>query len=89
MSQTNLINRIAINLIVHHPDSGQKWANAGQHELPVLPRIGEHVAVKVDEQQLLYRVVDVFHAVPFAGLTEVFAIYDGTVSEVQNRMLQA
>ena len=79
---------ININLIVKHQDSGQ-WKNAEQHELPAVPRIGEFVALGMhaDKTSSMYRVVGVFHFAPFHGVTEVFAVYDGTLLEVQDRLL--
>lgn len=79
---------ININLIVRHQDSEQ-WKNAGQNELPAVPRIGEFVALglRADKSPSMYRVVSVLHTAPFQGVTEVFAVYDGTLNEVQDRLL--
>jgi hypothetical protein len=66
-----------------------EWKNCGEYALPVLPRIGEHVVLKMltDEPIEMYRVVGVFHATPHQGLTEVFAVYDGELGDVQNKLL--
>ena len=77
---------VNINFIAKRQNAS-RWRSAGEYNLPVLPRVGEHFVLTENEEMSLYKIVGVFHTVPFAGLTEVFAVYDGTLSEVQNRML--
>jgi hypothetical protein len=78
-----------INLIVKHRN-GTKWQNAGEHSLPVLPRVAEHVALTDSRGDIaLYKVASVIHTVPFKGLTEVFAVYDGTLHEVQDKLFSS
>jgi hypothetical protein len=79
---------ININLIVKHK-TGTKWENAGEHALPVLPRIAEHIALSRSGDIAMYKVVSIIHAVPFEGLTEVFAVYVGTLHEVQDKLLSS
>ena len=79
---------ININLIVKHKN-GSAWENAGQHALPALPRVSEHLALSRDSDIAMYKVVTIIHTVPFQGLTEVFAVYDGTLHEVQDRLLSS
>ncbi len=81
---------INLKLIVRH-QHGTKWESAGEHALPALPQIGEAIAlVRHDDNEIpMYRVVTVVHSVPFQGLTEVFAVYDGSLSEVQDRLFSS
>ncbi len=55
--------------------------------LPAVPRIGEHLAIIEDDRQSFYKVAGIFHAVPFKGLTEVLAVYDGNEAKVQQSLL--
>jgi hypothetical protein len=82
MQTTNL------RLILKHKD-GMKWEPGGEQSLPVLPRIGEYVALPRAGADTMYQVVGVIHAVPFKGFTEVFAVYAGTLWEIQDKMLSA
>jgi hypothetical protein len=77
---------ININLIVKHKDAAG-WENANVDcELPTLPRIGEHVSLTRDGQPNWYKVVAVIHYAPFKGMTEVFAVYDALVYDMQRRL---
>jgi hypothetical protein len=69
--------------------NAKEWKNIGEHELPVLPRIGEHVVVseRANQPHSAYRVVGIRHYAPHKGLIEVLAVYDGTALDVQNRLL--
>jgi hypothetical protein len=78
---------ININLILKRKDS-DKWRKAGEIKLPVVPRVGEHIALFEDNESSLFKVVSILHTVPFKGLTEVFAVYDGEVFEHVQRHLQ-
>lgn len=65
-----------IMLIVRPKDSNE-WKNIGEYELPVLPRVGEHVVVDSHTPRVTaYRVVGVLHATPHKGLIDVLAIYE-------------
>lgn len=77
-----------IMLIVRRRNSSE-WKNVGEYELPVLPRIGEHVvrSVRANQPVTAYRVVGVLHPLPNKGLIDVFAVYDGTQTDVQNRLV--
>jgi hypothetical protein len=79
---------IKVNLIVRHKD-GIRWESAGEPTLPVLPRVEEYVALNRRGDIAMYKVVSVIHAVPAEGLTEVFAVYVGTLHEVQDRLLSS
>ena len=69
--------------------NAKEWKNIGEYELPVLPRIGEHIVVSERSNQPLsaYRVVGIFHPAPNRGLIDALAVYDGTALDVQNRLL--
>lgn len=84
MQDTNL------KLIVKHQHSA-KWQSGGEFPLPAVPRAGEFIAlVNDDDNEVpLYRVVGVVHTAPSQGLPEVFAVYAGTLSEVQNQLLSS
>jgi hypothetical protein len=75
-------------LITRRPNA-KEWTNIGEHELPVLPRIGEHVVVneRANQPFAAYRVVGILHPAPNKGLIDVLAVYDGRPSDVQNRLL--
>ncbi|HSE16294.1 MAG TPA: hypothetical protein VLB46_04530 [Pyrinomonadaceae bacterium] len=78
-----------IALIVRRENSNE-WKNIGEYELPVLPRIGEHVVVdNYTPKVAAYRVVGVLHPAPNKGLIDVLAIYDGPPTEVQKRLISA
>jgi hypothetical protein len=77
---------VNINLIVKHKN-GTKWENAVEHALPALPRVAEYVALNHGGDVAMYKVVSIIHTVPFQGLREVFAVYEGTLLEVQDRLL--
>lgn len=81
---------IKLRLILKH-QHGAEWQSGGEHALPAVPRAGEFVALaRHDDSEVpLYRVVGVVHTAPHQGLTEVFAVYAGTLSEVQNRLLSS
>ena len=66
-----------------------EWKNIGEYELPVLPGIGEHVVVSERANQPLsaYRVVGILHPAPNKGLIDVLAVYDGSHTDVQNRLV--
>jgi hypothetical protein len=76
-------------MLIARRQNSNEWKNSGEYALPVLPRIGEHVVLKMltDQPLEMYRVVGVFHAAPHEGLTEVFAVYDGELGDVQNKLL--
>ncbi len=78
---------VNINLILKRKDS-DKWRKATEAQLPVVPRVGEHIALFEGESSSLFKVVSILHTVPFKGLTEVFAVYDGEVFEHEQRHLQ-
>lgn len=69
--------------------NAKEWKNIGEHELPLLPRIGEHVVVSERSNQPLsaYRVVGILHPAPNKGLIDVLAVYDGSPGDVHNRLL--
>jgi len=77
-----------IMLIVRRKNS-EEWKNIGEYELPVLPRIGEHVVVSERANRALsaYRVVGILHPAPNKGLIDVLAIYDGSHTDLQNRLV--
>lgn len=84
------MQNINLKLIVKHQHSAG-WQSGGEHSLPAVPRTGEFVAlIHNDDNEIpMYRVVGIFHTVPHQGLTEVFAVYAGTLSEVQNQLLSS
>lgn len=69
--------------------NADEWKNIGEHELPILPRIGEHVVVseRVNQPLSAYRVVGILHPAPNKALIGVLAVYDGSPGDVQNRLL--
>ena len=77
-----------LRLILKHKN-GTRWEPGGEQSLPVLPRIGEYVALTRARTDAMYQVIGVIHAVPFKGLTEVFAVYAGTLHEVQDKLLSS
>ena len=84
------MERTKLNLIVKHQHNNE-WESDGEHALPIVPRIGELVALvhNDDNEVPVYRVVSVMHTAPFEGLLDVFAVYVGTLSEVQNQLLSS
>jgi len=64
-----------------------EWKNVGEYRLGSLPRLSEYIAIQPDTT-LWYKVVSVVHVVPEAGLVEVFAVYDGNITEIQERLLE-
>jgi hypothetical protein len=76
-----------IMLIVRRPHA-REWTNIGEHELPVLPRIGEHVVVSEGANTPLsaYRVVGILHPAPNKGFIEMLAVYEGSPGNVQSRL---
>lgn len=76
-------------MLIARRRNAKEWNNIGEHELPVLPRIGEHVVVseRVNQPLSAYRVVGILHPAPHKGLIDVLAVYDGTPGDVQNRLL--
>lgn len=76
-----------IMLIVRRKNT-EEWENIGEYELPVLPRIGEHVVLSERANRPLsaYRVVAILHPAPNKGLIDVLAVYDGTHMDVQNKL---
>ncbi len=84
---------IRFTAIVQRKDS-KEFRNAGQFNHPVLPCIGEHLVIAEatpdgsDRMDIAYKVTGLFHALPFRGLTEVFAVYDGHVFDAQKSFLR-
>jgi len=81
-----------INIVlIAKRENSNEWKNTGEFALPALPRAGEYVVLNngTDLPLAMYRVVSVFHAAPFQGLTEVFAVYAGGVGDVQDQLLSS
>ena len=76
-----------IMLIVRRPKA-KAWKNIGEFELPVLPRIGEHIVLteRANQPTSAYRVVGILHPAPNKGLIDVLAVCDGSHGDVQNRL---
>ena len=76
-------------MLIARRENSHEWKNLGEYALPVLPRIGEHVVLHTatDLPLAMYKVVGVFHAAPHEGLTELFALYDGGLGDVQNGLM--
>lgn len=77
-------------MLIVRPKDSHEWQNIGEYEVPVVPRIGEHVVVDNYTPKIAaYRVVGVLHAAPHKGLIDVLAIYDGLPTDVQKRLISS
>ncbi len=75
-------------MLIARRQNAKEWKNVGEFELPLLPRIGEHIVVseRANQPTSAYRVVGILHPAPHKGLIDVLAVYDGSHGDVQNRL---
>ena len=70
-------------VIVRDKDS-DKWHKHGRHEFSVLPRVDEHIELRVADEPHLYRVVAVCHpeAPTSTAACDIYAAQVGRTADV-------